>query len=116
QVGVGGVPPSGTRPVFGPTGLASAAAMPSVIGQNHQLASPADRLTEYLPGRLDSNQRPPEPHSGGRGRENRKNRRFLNLQIPHFPYSTRVPPHFPQNLGSFLPFPTFSATNSIVIR
>jgi hypothetical protein len=56
--------------------------------------------------RLDSNQRPLEPHSGGIGSENRKNRRFLNLQIPCFPYFTLRNPHFPQNLLSFLPFPT----------
>src|SRR5262249_9731702 len=59
-----------------------------------------------MSGRLDSNQRPPEPHSGGRGRESRKDRPFLNLQIPYFPYFTRRTPHFPQNPPSFLPFPT----------
>ena len=61
-----------------------------------------------MSGRLDSNQRPPEPHSGGPGRENRKNRRVLNLQIPYFPYYTLRNAQFPQNLLSFLPFPTLA--------
>src|SRR5262249_33978315 len=52
--------------------------------------------------------RPGEPHSGGRGRENRKDRPFLNLRIPYFPYFTHRTPHFPQILLSFLPFPTLS--------
>jgi len=59
-----------------------------------------------MSGRLDSNQRPPEPHSGGTGRESRKDRPFLNLRIPYFPHFTLRNPHFPQNLLSFLPFPT----------
>ena len=59
-----------------------------------------------MSGRLDSNQRPPEPHSDGPGRENRKNRRFLNLRIPYFPYFTLRNPHFPQIPPSFLPFPS----------
>ena len=59
-----------------------------------------------MSGRLDSNQRPPEPHSGGTGHESRKNRLFLSLRIPYFPHFTRRTPHFPQNPLSFLPFPT----------
>src|SRR5262245_2377241 len=59
-----------------------------------------------MSGRLDSNQRPPEPHSGGPGRESRKDRPFLNLRIPYFPYCTHSNPHFPQIPLSFLPFPT----------
>src|SRR5262249_10770724 len=57
-------------------------------------------------GREDSNLRPPEPHSGGPGRESRKDRPFLNLRIPYFPHFTQRTPHFPHNPLNFLPFPT----------
>src|SRR5262245_38777169 len=39
-----------------------------------------------MSGRLDSNQRPPEPHSGGSRPESRKGKPFHGLQISHFPY------------------------------
>src|SRR5262249_19188102 len=43
-------------------------------------------------GRLDSNQRPPEPpHSGGSGQESRKDKPFLSLRIPYFPWRSPLP-------------------------
>ena len=38
-----------------------------------------------MSGRLDSNQRPPEPHSGGPGHESRQGNRMISQQVlsPH---------------------------------
>src|SRR5262249_199744 len=78
----------------------------TAFGQEKSLDATSCHVEAYMSGRLDSNQRPPEPHSGGTGRESRKNRLFLNLQIPYFPHFTPRLPDFPQNPLSFLPFPT----------
>jgi hypothetical protein len=54
-----------------------------------------------MSGRLDSNQRPPEPHSGGRRRCRRKNKPVLTLWCPCFLYfRDRVPqiPAFTRDL------------------
>jgi hypothetical protein len=45
-----------------------------------------------ISGRLDSNQRPPEPHSRGSESENRKSKPFDGLQILHFPHFTHATP------------------------
>jgi len=58
-----------------------------------------------MSGRLDSNQRPPEPHSRGSRWENRKSKPFRGLQISHFPYFTQRTPQNPRIPGSFLQFP-----------
>src|SRR5262245_15646795 len=50
------------------------------------------RLALRMSGRLDSNQRPPEPHSGGGRPKNRKGKPFHSLQISHFPYFTHRTP------------------------
>ena len=69
-----------------------------------------------MSGRLDSNQRPPEPHSGGSGRKHRKNKPFHGLQFPHFPHFTpRAPqnPQIPGIPGSFLQFPAITGELAI---
>jgi hypothetical protein len=58
-----------------------------------------------MSGRLDSNQRPPEPHSGSSRLEDRKSKPIHCLQISHFPHSTQRNPQNPLIPGSFLQFP-----------
>src|SRR5262249_36011535 len=58
-----------------------------------------------MSGRLDSNQRPPEPHSGGARPTRRKSWLFPGLRITHSPHSTRRAPPIPQITLSFLQFP-----------
>jgi hypothetical protein len=58
-----------------------------------------------MSGRLDSNQRPPEPHSEVSRPENRKSKPLHGLQISHFPYSTLRNSYSPRNPPSFLQFP-----------
>ncbi|HTU23528.1 MAG TPA: hypothetical protein VMG10_36160, partial [Gemmataceae bacterium] len=47
--GSSGAVVKGTRAKSGQSGLANAAAMPTVVAPNHQLTSAADRFTECLP-------------------------------------------------------------------
>jgi len=71
--------------------------------RNSRLSTDDNRLS--LSGRLDSNQRPPEPHFGGAESKTRKDKPFHGLRIARFPHFTRRIPYLPQIAPSFLQFP-----------